>query len=264
MSSVRSSKYRGILSDPGPGVGMTLVPSLLLHIPMLFLFVLADCDPRPPAPVDRDVFMVSAVVLPKSVSLPTKAAAPKPKAAGEAGKKVKEAPIIEDQMVLKEKKKEKDEGPEKEPPKKKEKEPEPKKEPKRDLSALLASVEEESDEVIFETSPDGDPNAKPEAGARSAYGRQLTAYERQVRDRVQYNWFPKGQRTPLPEDIWASVVFRVEANGAIADPRIGESSGDFVFDQSCLRAVMRTRTVPPPGSNDNRTISVGFSPKDKQ
>lgn len=261
MSSVRSSKYRGILSDPGPGLGLTLLPSALLHVPMLFLFVLADCDPRPPRPVDRDAFMVSAVVLPKSESLPTKAAAPKPKSAGEAGKQVKKAPIIEGQMVLKEKKKEQDEGPKKPPPEVKEKEPEPK---KPNLSDLLASVEEESDEVVFETSPDGDPNVKPAAGSRASYGRQLTAYERQVRDRVQYNWFPKGQTTPLPDSLWAAVSFRVEANGAITDPAITEPSGDFAYDQSCLRAVMRTRSVPPPGPNDNRSISVGFSPKDKQ
>jgi TonB family protein len=257
-----SGHYRGILSDPGPSIWRGLLPSAVLHLPLLSLFVVADCDRKPPPRLDEDVFMVSAVVLPKAEALPKKAAAPKPRAAGESGQTKKEAPILDNEMVLKEKT-EKKEGPKPvEKPKTVEKEePKPK---KRDLSALLNQVEEEADDVIFETSPDGDPNAKPTAGLQARFGRQLTPYERAVRDAVQHNWFPKSSRGEPPADAFGVITFELDDSGTIRNPRIEASSGDFVYDQSCLRAVQRTRRVEAPPADANRIISVGFSPKDKQ
>jgi len=254
--------YRGALVDAGPSTLRAVLPSLLLHLPLLGLFVVGTCEGKKRPPLDEDVFMVSAVVLPQSTALPKKAAAPKPRAAGESGQTKKEAPILDNEMVLKDESKPKEEGPKPEvKPKKVEKE-EPK--PKRDLSALLNEVEEEADEVIFETSPDGDPNAKPVAGLQAKFGRQLTPYERAVRDAVQHNWFPKSSRGTPPEGTFAVITFELDDAGTIRDPRIEASSRDFVYDQSCLRAVQRTRRVEPPPADANRVISVGFSPKDKQ
>jgi TonB family protein len=260
----RQRGYSGVLADRGIGLGWGLGPSLVVHLGLMGIFLAgAASEPRERPRIDRDVFMVSTVVLPKSQSLPTKAAAPKPPSPGETGETREAPPPRPDEMVLPEKKAPKIEGP-KSVPEVKPRKPEPTPKPRRDLSSLLDSVEEESDQVVFETSPDGDPNAKPQAGLQAQFGRQLTAYERLVRDAIQNSWFPKSGRGTLDDGLWAAVTFQVDDNGALIGPSLEQTSGDFVYDQSCLRAVQRTRRVEPPPSGANRTITVGFSPKDKR
>ena len=253
--------YGGLLRDPGPGIHRALVPSAILHLPLALLLVGAwGGDSRRPL-IDRDIYMVSAVALPKARDLPDKAAAPKKKQAPAPKPKPKSEPAPQpDELVLKEKRDE-----EKEPQEEEATEPESSKANDRstDRASLLASLTEKADELRFATDPDGDPEVEPEAGLKARFGRQLTPYERQVRDAIQYNWFPKftGQAR---DGLWAAVGFDIDTNGSILAPEIEESSGDYIYDQSCLRAVIRTRRVPPPPSDAARRISVGFSPQDKQ
>lgn len=242
-----------------------LGPSALLHAGLIALLAgVGTCAATDRPPVERDAFMVSAVVLPKSDGLPTRAAAPRV-APGDAPK-VEKAPAATppppepDRMVLPQQDAPQREGPKAtatprptEPPA-----------PRPKLSELVAAVGDEADEVSFETSPDGDPNAKPEAGLRAQFGRQMTAYERQVKDLIQHNWFPKSSGGDPSPDAWAAVTFSIDDDGNLQDAFQEASSGDFVYDQSCLRAVQRTRRVPPPPPDANRTVTVGFSPKDKQ
>ncbi len=261
MAAVRSN-YRGVLSDPGPGLGLTLLPSLLLHVPLVLMLAFGSIgeDKRPP--ITRDAFIVSAVVLPKAKALPKKAAAPKAPPAGEAGKKP-EPPPRPDELVLKQKKAPEAEGPKIEPAKDPPK-PEPTPPPRRDLSALVARVEEESDEVVFETSPDGSDDADPSQALKARFGRQLTAYERLVADAIKDNWHPTAMQMPVPEELWAVVSFSIEENGALSGPAMEQGSGDWSYDSSCMRALTQTRRVQPPGPKDKRTVMLGFSPKDKQ
>jgi hypothetical protein len=253
------STYRGVLSDPGPGVGMTLLPSLLLHVPVVLMLAFGTMGEKAQPPITRDVFMVSAVVLPKSKALPKKAAAPKPPPAGEAGTKP-EPPPLPNELVLKQKKAKDAEGKKVEP----KQEPTPKDPPKkRDLSSLIARVEEEADEVVFETSPDGVEGATPSEDLRARFGRQLSPYERLVADAIKANWHPTAMQMPVPEDLWAVVSFTIEENGALSGPAMEQGSGDWSYDSSCLRAVTQTRRVQPPGPKDKRRVMLGFSPKDK-
>tara|TARA_B100000029_G_scaffold25423_1_gene25052 strand:+ start:125 stop:835 length:711 start_codon:yes stop_codon:yes gene_type:complete len=235
-----------------------VLPSFLLHLPVFLVLMSSFGTARDEAPlIDRDVYMVSTVVLPKAVGLPDKASAPRPRAEG-----VQEAPEAPpprpNEMLLTTPEAPEDQGEEKAQPK----EP-PKEKPKSPSRAdLLARLNVEEGEARFATDPDSDSDIAPDTGLQQRFGRSLTAYERRVRDTIQYNWFPKF-RGAAKASLWSAVSFTIDDNGTIRDPRIEQTSGDFVYDQSCLRAVSRTRRVPPPPANANRSISVGFSPEDK-
>jgi len=208
--------------------------------------------------IERDVYMVSAVVLPKADGLPDRASAPPPAPKGEAGTKAAPPPKP-NEMVLKKPSEEAAEGEEKKP----EEEPSPKTSKAPSRADLLASLDSEEEEFRFATDPDGDEKAEPDLSLQQQYGRQLTAYQRMVRDAIQYNWFPKYAGSTRA-DAWTAIGFTIDDAGNIRDPQIDHSSGDFVYDQSCLRAVTRTRRVRRPPAGENRAISVGFSPQDKQ
>jgi len=236
-----------------------MLPSFLLHLPVVLVLMSSFGAARDEAPmIDRDVYMVSTVVLPRAVGLPDKASAPRPRPEG-----VKTAtetpPPRPDEMLLATPEATKDKGETEKQPKEQAKEP-----PKRPSRAdLLARLNVDEGEARFATDPDSESDVEPDSGIQERFGRSLTAYERRVRDAIQYNWFPKFRGT-VKASLWTAVSFTIDANGTIRDPRIEQASGDFVYDQSCLRAVSRTRRVPPPPSNANRSISVGFSPEDKQ
>ena len=260
--AVARSSYRGVLADPGQGLGLSLVPSILLHLPLVLMIAFGNFGQKDRPPITRDAFMVSAVVLPKAKALPKKAAAPKPPPPGEAGKKP-EPPPRPDELVLKEKAAPEAEGPKIEP--KIEPTPAPAKTPKRrDLASLVARVEEEADEVVFETSPDGSDDADPTQALRARFGRQLTGYERLVGDAIKDNWHPTAMRMPVPEELWAVIRFHIEENGALTGHSVEHPSGDWSYDSSCLRAITQTRRVQPPGPKDNRDVLLSFAPKDKQ
>ena len=134
ISSTRGPKPGDLLrSAQGSGIRRALLPSAGLHslllgaliLPSLWGLSLPGCSDRRPPLLDKDIFMVEAVVLPKAKSMPKKAAAPRPTEVGEAGKKAAPEPIIKDQMVIK-KKVPKKAGVERKP----EKKPDPKKKKK--------------------------------------------------------------------------------------------------------------------------------------
>lgn len=261
MAAVGSS-YRGVLADPGPGVGLMLLPSLLLHVPLVLMLAFGNFgqDDRPP--IQKDVFMVSAIVLPKAKALPKKAAVPKPQPRGEAGK-APEPPPRPDELVLKEKKAPEAEGPKEAPVQEKPKPtPTPKKRP--NLADLVASVEEEADEVVFETSVEGSEDADPTQALKARFGRQLTGYERLVGDAIKANWHPTAMSMPVPDTLWAVISFTIGENGALTSPAMEQGSGDWSYDSSCMRAITQTRRVQPPGPKDKRTVMLSFSPKDKR
>lgn len=267
MSAKPDPQRKSLLRDAGRGVTPALLPSAGLHtillgvmiLPGLWGISLPGCEHRPPPLLDRDVFMVEAVVLPKARRMPKKAAAPKPREVGKAGKKVA-APIIKDQMVLKTKTEEKKAGEDRTPEEKPEKQP--KKKSRADL--LAARTQETSDKPIFETSVDGDEDVKPDMALASKFGKAMSAYERRIHDRVKDNWFPKFTQTQPDPSLWAVVSFDIDDSGNISGPSLGRRSGDRSFNLSCLRAVARTRRVPPPPQDAPRRFHIRFSPEDKK
>ena len=250
--------YVSVLRDGPSPLGMALVPSVLLHMGLAALMMMSWYTPDRRPMIERDVYMVSAVVLPKADGLPDRASAPPPPPKGDQGTKP-EPPPKPNEMVLKKADQQATAGKREDP----KEQPPPKKERRSSRSDLLASLTSEDEEFRFATDPDGDEEAKPDLSLQQQYGRQLSAYERMVRDAIQYNWFPKYAGPPRAE-AWTAIGFTIDEHGNIRAPQIDHSSGDFVYDQSCLRAVTRTRRVRPPPVGANRAISVGFSPQDKQ
>ena len=265
MSAKPDPQRKSLLRDVGRGVTPALVPSAGLHtlllgvmiLPGLWGISLPGCERRPPPLLDRDVFMVEAVVLPKARRMPKKAAAPKPREVGKAGKKVA-APIIKNQMVLKTKTEEKKAGEDRTP----EEKPKKQRKKKSRKELLAARTQETSDKPIFETSVDGDEDVTPDMALASKFGKPMSAYERGIHDRVKYNWHPT--QTQSEASLWAVVSFDIDDSGNISGPSLGRRSGNRSFDTSCLRAVVRTRSVPPPPQDAPRRFHIRFSPEDKK
>jgi len=266
VKELRTGRYEGVLRNPGRGFVAGLPGSIVLHLSLLGTFFLAgmigerERDPL----LDKDIYMVSAVVLPKSEGLPDKATAPP------VAPKETPPPPVEGAMILPEPAVEPDPTPKPTPkptatPKP---EPTPKRRSRDDLLAAVGA--DESDRARFATDPDGEEGAEP--SAFSAFdGVRLSPYQRRLTDRIKDNWHPgsrQGKYAPGKGNIDMSlrtvVQFRLKDDGAISSPSIRHPSGDPVYDQSCLLAVTRTRRFDAPPEGEARRIEVLFDPRDKQ
>ncbi|MCO4772230.1 MAG: TonB family protein [Deltaproteobacteria bacterium] len=255
-----AAAYKGILSDPGPGIGRYLVHSTLLHgaLVVASLLAWAASDPPPP-PLAPDAFYVSAVVLPKAQDLPDKPTrAPRP-APGKSGE-TKAAPPKPNQMVLPDQKKPEEKGPEEPKKEPKKEEPKPRKKSRADL---LSSVGDVSDEDRFATDVDGDADAKPTA-LDARFGQKMSKYDRTVHDRVKTKWQPGLALAQQVSDGVSTVVsFTIKENGAIADIALADGSGNYAFDMSCAVAVQKVGKLPPP-PRAPWPVSILFRPEERQ
>ena len=260
MNQVRSARgasqeaYRGVLKQDGPGLGVVLVPSFLLHLP-LFIMIFGGFgvgDARDPM-IDKDAYMVSAVVLPKAEGLPDKAASPK---MPEREVVADEPPLQPDEMVLAEPEKPTPE-PVKEKPTPRPEEPPPKETKRTSVADLLASVQaaDDSSKVRFATDPDGSEDADPLESLRAKFGKQRDPYDQLVYERIRSNW-----QVPTGKKLETFIRFTVEADGRLGPPEPIRPSGDWIYDQRCLRAVARTVNVPPPPQGTPRIITIRCYP----
>lgn len=263
MTGLRSGRYTGVLRDPGRGLLRGILPSLGLHLAMAGAIVLVgmvgSSDDDGPL-LDRDIFMVSAIVLPKADGLPDKATAPKP------APKAEPPPPVEGAMVLPEPAQEPTPAPA--PTVTPKPQPTPEKPSREDLLAQVGA--DESDRTRSATDVDGAEGVDPSVfGAFE--GVQLSPYQRRLIDRIKDNWHPgsrKGKYAPgtgnIDMGLRAVVQFRLTESGAISSPSVKYPSGDQVFDQSCLLAVTRTRRFDPPPEGEPTRIEVLFDPRDKE
>lgn len=266
MSELRSGRYDGILRDPGRGFLVGLPGSIGLHLALLGTFVLVGMigDRERDPLLDKDIYMVSAIVLPKAEGLPDKTTAPRA-----APKEEPPAPV-EGEMVLPEPSADPEPTPKATPrPQETPKpEPTPKRKTREDLLADVGA--DESDRSRFATDPDGEEGAAPNPFA-AFDGVRLSSFQRRLTDRIKDNWHPgsrQGKYAPgkgnIDMSLRAVVQFRLKDDGAISSPSIRHPSGDPVFDQSCLLAVTRTRRFDAPPEGEARRIEVLFDPRDKQ
>ncbi len=68
-------------------------------------------------------------------------------------------------------------------------------------------------------------------------------YLQQMLERIAENW--QDPQTRKAGKLSATVMFTIERNGALTEIKLEKSSGDRLFDEICLRAVMVTAKLPP-------------------
>lgn len=255
--------YRGILRDPGQGLGRYLVHSLLLHGGLVVALLVGWAQSDPPEPmVPPDAYFVSAVVLPKAKDLPDKPTYVPKKDPGQAGKK-ETPPPKPDEMVLPDKDEPKDEGPEDPTPPKKEEKTEEPTPPKKSRKDLLAEIGDPSDEETFATDVDGDEDAKPTA-LDPRFGQKMSRYDREIHDRVKERWQPGlAVLNQVSDEVSTLLSFTITETGAIEDMKIDQGSGNYSFDMSCAAALQRVGKLPPP-PRAPWPVSIWFRPDEKR
>lgn len=80
-----------------------------------------------------------------------------------------------------------------------------------------------------------------------------------IRSRVQSNWEPPVHSSRQALIKRAVINFRIQRNGHITNIRIAESSGDYLFDQACIRAITLANPLPPlPFDYPKQSLSPGI------
>ncbi len=82
-------------------------------------------------------------------------------------------------------------------------------------------------------------------------------YIGRMRQKIAATWRPPGGSV---EERSCRVYFRVHRNGSVSHVSVEESSGVFLFDQSCQRAVLQSAPLPPlPREYRDAYLGVHFS-----
>jgi TonB family protein len=72
-------------------------------------------------------------------------------------------------------------------------------------------------------------------------------YFSMIRDRIRDNWsVPQGVALGQVLDLETKVRIRVGEDGTLLEPKIIKSSGNALFDDTCIQAIQATRKVDPP------------------
>jgi len=71
-------------------------------------------------------------------------------------------------------------------------------------------------------------------------------YYDQVERRVRENWIPPQNLDPERQDVMTVVSITLLPDGRVLKTLIEESSGDPLFDQSVMRAILKSTPLPPP------------------
>jgi len=169
------------------------------------------------------------------------------------------------EVALPPKKEEKPQPPKKEPPRPEVAKPEPKPEKKepppppqpdpaqeKALEDVLARLEKDLSAKERE-------EAKPSGGGAAAGWKQRQEeirnheYYDQVERRVRENWIPPRTLEPGGGDVMTVVSIALLPDGRVLESFIEESSGDPLFDQSVMRALLKASPLPPPPLGGGKT-----------
>ncbi len=242
---MQTSEHGGFRSL-GKGSTGGLALTLLIHGGLLLLVYMGSVKAEPRQEAARDLIVTQLVKLGKPrekhllprITQPPKAQAPEPTI------KVAQSP-------------EAPPSPKEEP---RPKEAERSKDLKRALDRarqLAAAVPEESDEGQLTGSADGTATTAQEGDA----------YATAVNDAIKRNWSaPAGLLNDAQlAKLEAEVRVGIGPNGELQAPKIAKSSGNALFDDSCIQAVTATGRVPPPPpalrNQFRRGMLLGFEGK---
>jgi TonB family protein len=80
-----------------------------------------------------------------------------------------------------------------------------------------------------------------------------------VRNKVSSNWSPPAGIATQTTRARAVAYFKILKNGKIADLKVETASGIVLFDQSALRAILRSEPFPPlPGGFPGGSLGIHF------
>jgi TonB family protein len=72
-------------------------------------------------------------------------------------------------------------------------------------------------------------------------------YLSMVRDRIRENWnVPQGLTMGQALNLETKIRIQLDSDGTLLDPKIITSSGNALFDATCIQAIQATRKVAPP------------------
>jgi TonB family protein len=104
--------------------------------------------------------------------------------------------------------------------------------------------------VVARPGPEPLPPGRPDATAHTPGNISLdvsdfpfTYYLRQLQAKIGERWVPPRNATAGGER--AIVVFEIGRDGQIKEPAVEKTSGNAIYDQSALRAVMEASPFPP-------------------
>lgn len=223
-----------------------LLITLAVHGLLGVLVWWAHVGSPPPPEAPRDLMVAKMVTLGKPREkfwLPKKAVQPKPQAPPPtikvtenetAAPAPKEAPRPEDPEVSKDLKRALERA--------------------RKLAA--ASAEEP---------PEGLPTGSAAGTATEASAGD--AYATAIYEAIRRNWtVPTGLSLGAASALETDVIVTISDDGRLGTPRIKKSSGNELFDASCMEAIQATRDVPPPPPSERakyrRGVVLQFEGKD--
>jgi TonB family protein len=227
----------------GHGAGAGLLITLAIHGALIFTIYWSHVRPVATEPEVRDLIVTRMVQLGKPREkfwLPRIAQPPRPKIQQptikiaedpNAPPAPKEAPKIDDADISK------------------------------DMKRALQKLKNLAAANVPEEEPEGSAMGSPAGTATT--GSEGDEYATQIFEAIRANW---NAATLIDEatvrTLKASVVVRIDADGALLEPTLRKPSGNDIFDDSCLEAVKKTGKVPPPppaeAAKFKRGVSLAF------
>jgi TonB family protein len=139
---------------------------------------------------------------------------------------------------------------------------EPEKEKKPDRRELDKKVQEifNRRRAMFqnaEESTEGDPNGSKTSDSNTAT--EGDPYATAIYNAIRNNWsVPTGLSLGDVLNFETAIQVRISEDGTILEPKLRRSSGNALFDDSCLQAVQATRHVPPPPASQRAKYRRGL------
>ncbi len=176
-------------------------------------------------------------------SKPESAPKAKPKPAVQK-KPAKKEVVLPDKKAKKKKDSPKAKTPKKKVSKPKKQPPPPKPSSDKVLEDVLARIKKKasSRDRLAANGPTGNLRGVKERQKEIQYRRYYDEVERQVRQ----NWIPPQNLDLNQQDVVTVVSLVLLPDGRVLRSAIEESSGNSLFDQSVVRAVLKSTPLPPP------------------
>ena len=117
------------------------------------------------------------------------------------------------------------------------------------------------------TSQEGTDKTLPGLPSANPTDPILAQYVSEARDKIIPNWAPLPTLIDDNPEFEVIVEVQVLANGTMKNPRVIKKSGDASFDEAAIRAIYKTKSLPPPPekwkSSAAKGILITLAAKDK-